>query len=102
MKMIYISTAPKVIATIGKVTSMSITAMVESIRWSILILPIVLSVPHVGRAAERYSVSEVVDYEEVDGGAGQLTALLAMVCYHIINRQTCKAAEASPLQTYAG
>ncbi len=59
------SSAPLLLPTIGKVSSLSITAFIESIRWSILALPIILSVSPIARAADHYVVSEAIEYEDV-------------------------------------
>jgi hypothetical protein len=78
MKIERISDTPTIIATIGKATGVSITALIESVRWSIIILPIILSVPQVTHSAERYSVTEVIDYEEFDEGVDQPPAAKAI------------------------
>ena len=59
------SSAPLLIPTIGKVSSLSITAFIESIRWSILALPIILSFSPIARATDHYAITEVIDYENV-------------------------------------
>jgi hypothetical protein len=71
MNILRISNTPTFAATIGKVTGVSITALIESIRWSIIVLPILVSVPHVVRAAEPLSVTSVTDYEEIDDNVDQ-------------------------------
>lgn len=59
------ASAPLLIATIGKVGGLSITALIETMRWSILALPIILSFSQIARAAESNVVTDAIEYEDV-------------------------------------
>ena len=58
------ASAPLLIATIGKVGGLSITALIETMRWSILALPIILSFSQIARAAESNVVTDAIEYED--------------------------------------
>ncbi len=75
MHIISKSPAPHIVATIGKVSGLSITALIQTMRWSILILPIILSAAQIARAAEPNSVSQMIEYEEVIGDNVAKTSL---------------------------
>ena len=75
MTIISKSPAPHIVATIGKVSSLSITALIETMRWSILILPIILSASQIARAADINNISEVIEYEDVLGDDEAKTSL---------------------------
>lgn len=52
-------------ATIGKASRLSITGLIEGVRWSILLLPIILSASQIARAADINNAAEVIEYEDV-------------------------------------
>lgn len=69
MTNIFTSPPAPIIATIGKVSRLSITALIEGTRWSILLLPIILSASQIARAADVNNLTEVIEYEDVIGDA---------------------------------
>ncbi|MFM9851210.1 MAG: hypothetical protein ACKVOJ_00175 [Sphingomonadaceae bacterium] len=68
MKIKRISSTPTTGTTIGKVFGVSITALIESLRWAIMILPVILSIPQLVHAAEPYTITEISTYETIDDG----------------------------------
>jgi hypothetical protein len=96
MMIMFKSPAPMLRTTIGHASGLSITALIESIRWSIMILPILLSFASIAQAAETISVSESIEYEDIlsDGDASQSSALAQFGAFRVVSHSLVELVDA--------
>jgi hypothetical protein len=75
-------------ATLSQALALSVTVLLETVRWVFLLSPLLFAVPQAARAGSMSTTSEIVDDEDTSDEAPQARAIARFGPFAVVDAQT--------------